>query len=58
MVLVALALERRELPLDPPVLAREGDEPLELQPGGIEVQVRGTQPLEGDVHSICSLAQL
>ena len=46
VILVALAVERRELALDAPVLAREVREPSERKPGGIEVEVRGAERLQ------------
>ena len=56
-VLVALAVERRELALDAPVLAREVRELSERKPGGIEVEVHGAErPLRGDIHRYGSVA--
>ncbi len=52
MVLVALALERRELPRQSPVLACTVHELLEWQLRGIEIEVRGAErPLLGDIHA-------
>ena len=53
MVLVAFALERRELAGQVPMCAGELDELFEREPGGIEVQVNGAEPLlQGDIHSV------
>ncbi len=53
VVLVALALERRELARDAPKVADQAHEPVEREARGIEIQVNGAEPLlQGDIHSV------